>query len=278
MKKIKFNIISFFSIVLLFSCSQDEIITTDEVANNTLNFENESKQSIEETKYYFQYYDVTFQINIVANEESDEILEVTGDLEIANEFFENFEDVTQAIEYKMVKDDDNAIIVKLYDTQEEILPSIEEIESLMRERNNSSHENKNFGCINAQNSGTTNTTRFYKHVNSVSEMVGLRRNNHNIFFTPHFGIYNDQLSSLYSSSLSGDLRSIYLYEDSCFSGRVQLFTNDQSGIFGGSIISKETMRITNLKRFTRALRWCGLLHSHSWNDEVSSAIGINWIN
>ena len=270
----------FIAALAMTSCQTDSVAeqpeeqaTEVEIVERT---EAVSAENVTTVTHNYSYYGERFSVSYTLNNESGEVLGTQGDTERASSVFRTSEEGPQAILFSNLADrgdnriepDTNSpayvqIDVQLFDTTEEMEAEVER-ESQGVPQEGEVATGAEGPCSSLDYSGN-GRFYFYKHAYYNSEMTPLRRYNRRYFRNHWVGSsYNDQMSSLivikpyYSRSLT------YLYQHSCFNGKVLGFYQGP-GSYGYGV--------GNLKWYTLSGWWWWRT---SWNDQVSSIRGWNW--
>lgn len=276
-----------FGIILfsLNSCNEEshELIQSEESKSNDLR----DNQDLSIVKHNYDLYGEKFEVIYTLDNNSEEIVNIEGDIDMASQVFENEETAPKSFYIDQIEEYENdefvglpsldylEVNIKLFREEEEVELYLSELAREERDltfdtvtRNSSqqrSNCNSHIYYFPTHPEYHTNYLFFY-HINYNAEMTGLRRSNVHHFHNHWVGnSYNDHLSSFYFYRPQAwynnrDGQGILLYEHSCFDGRriaLGVGRNTAPGYYG----------VSDLRRFTL---WSFLWWGKSWNDQVSS--------
>lgn len=253
MKNFKIITLSIILSTLLFtSCEKEEDVLLEDVNYTEKTKENDN--AITEVTHNYTYNDEKFTIVYTFNTEEDEVLNVEGDVEMAEEVFAN--DNSEQALYFPIQDEDsnNDIDIVVFDSYEELQDYQNEEGRMQATYPNTN--NKSF-CFDHTIPGESDV-RFYNDISLRNEMIFLRQNN--ISFRQDFdlGGNDNRLSSFEVDKGFGRTTSVYLFERGCFRGRNWTFD------FGTNIAHAA---IFDLRSYTLSGWW---FWRTSWNDQASS--------
>ena len=259
MKKQNFLWIAVMCFTLLFSCQSEDIIE-NESKKEVVKLAKESTVTINHT---YDYYGKQFKVAYVYDEESGEVLKADGDVELAQEIFGDEEKAPKSLFFNNPEEGSTDIEVKVFDNGEDL----KEYTSKVAEGfpgDEASTEGKSSKCNSYDVYGSGNFY-FYKHAYYNTEMTGMRRQNR-YYYRDHWvgSGNNDQLSSLKIRKPTYRRQVVYLYQHSCYGGKVIGFYSP-TGYIG--------LNVGNLKWYTMSGWWWW---KKSWNDQVSSTSGWAW--
>ncbi len=270
--------------IVLFGCEKedtdDTIVTsemktkellkstaTKDVENPEDEFEDIEQEEIVKISHNYYYNEREFNITYTYNQIEDEILEVSGDLEIAESLFTEEEQGTTLL-FDKLKENSKEISVRVFDSEEEMNAYMEkhlELE-LPKEEGGQDTLNKGYRCSSYDYSGYGNFY-FYKHAYYSTQMNSLRRTSRRATGNHWVGAANnDQMSSTIITKpywYNGYLR---LKEHSCYGGKSLNFYIPWYYYWS-------SYGIPNLSWYTLQWKWFKRI---SWNDQVSSYQGWCW--
>nr|BFF40697.1 hypothetical protein BACY1_25020 [Tenacibaculum mesophilum] len=259
MKKQNFLWMAVMCFTLLFSCQSEEIIE-NESKKEELQLAKGSTVTINHT---YDYYGKQFKISYIYNEESGEVLKADGDVDFAQEIFGNEEKAPKSLFFNNPEEGSTDIEVKVFDNTEDLKKYTSKVaEGFPGDQ--VSTEGKSSKCNSYDVYGSGNFY-FYKHAYYNTEMTGMRRQKR-YYYRDHWvgSGNNDQLSSLKIRKPTYRRQVVYLYQHSCYGGKVIGFYSP-TGYLG--------LNVGNLKWYTMSGWWWW---KKSWNDQVSSTSGWAW--
>jgi hypothetical protein len=248
---------------VMFSCSQDEISEDVMVSKADLLIEQATNsrvvEGIREVTHNYNYYGEEFSVIYSFDDEINEVVNISGDLEMAETIFGTEETSPQGVLYEDIQEDSATINIRLFNKAEEL----DIYAALNIDYSDEIHDVFNNFCIDySERKGLGSMFYFFKHKNFDTEMTGMRGNLVSFYQDAAVGpSYNDQLSSLIAFKNPGhDYIAVELYEHNCFFGRKHRFEKYFGSIF-----------VSNLKDYYlyKFLIW----KRGNWNDYVSSTRG-----
>lgn len=259
MKNQNFLWITVMCFTLFFSCQSEEVIE-----NKSNNEElTQAKESLVSINHTYDYYGRQFKVSYLYNNERDEVLDVSGDVELAQKIFGDEERAPKSLFFNNPKEGNTDIEVKVFDNGEDLKEYISKVAEGFPGYQKSA-EKRAAKCDSYDLYGTGNFY-FYKHAYYSTEMTGMRRTER-YYYRDHWvgSGNNDQLSSLKIRKPTGKRQVVYLYQHSCYGGKVIGFYTP-TGYIG--------LNVGNLKWYTMSGWWWW---KKSWNDQVSSTSGWAW--
>lgn len=242
---------------MIFSCSKDEVSEDLEVSEVNLLIK-ESKNTREESRiqeitHNYNYYEDRFSVIYTFDNETDEIIDVSGDVERAEQLFANEESGPNEFLYEDYEENDTTINIRLFNTTEEL----NDYAGISQEVNSTNR----VACVDVDNNNNYGSDfYYYQHKNYGVEMIGMRRTFKSYYQDTWVGsAYNDQLTSFIAFRRPGFRRVfVGLRQHACFGGKNATF-----------ISTNTIMAVPNLKHLYTGPWWW----SRSWNDYVSSTYG-----
>ncbi len=259
------------------SCQTDNVSETPEEQAGLETTKRTAQENVTTVTHNYDYYGERFSVSYRLDNESGEVLGTDGNTQRASSVFRSSDEGPQAMLFSNLADRGDVadlsssatqeyveIDVQLFDTVEEMEAQVERTSEGVPQEGDELANGAEGPCSSLDYSGN-GRFYFYKHAYYNTEMIPLRRYNRRYFRNHWVGSsYNDQMSSLivtkpyYSRSLT------YLYQHSCFNGKVLGFYQGP-GSYGYGV--------GNLKWYTLSGWWWWRT---SWNDQVSSIRGWNW--
>lgn len=259
MKKQNFLWIAVMCFTLLFSCQSEDIVE-NESNKEEVQLAKESTVTINHT---YDYYGKQFKVSYVYDEESGEVLKADGDVELAQEIFGDEERAPKSLFFDNPKEGSTDIQVKVFDNGEDLQEYGAKVAGDFP-GDQVGAEGRAAKCDSYDVYGS-GRFYFYKHAYYNTYMSGMSRMNR-YYYRDHWvgSGYNDQLSSLIVTKPSYRKAVVYLYQHSCYGGKV-------IGFYQGT--GYTGFGIANLKWYTMSGWW---FWRKSWNDKVSSTKGWAW--
>ncbi|WGH76007.1 hypothetical protein P8625_02230 [Tenacibaculum tangerinum] len=260
MKKQNFLWMAVMCFAIFFSCQSEDIIENESSNKEEVQLAKEGVLTINHT---YDYYGKEFRVSYLYNEESDEVLGVEGDVDFAQEVFGNEEIAPKSLFFENPEEGNPNIKIKVFDNGGDLEAYTAKVaEGFPGDK--ASAEGTSSRCNSHDINGSGNFY-FYKHAYYNTEMTGMRRTNR-YYYRHHWvgSTYNDQLSSLKIRKPTYRRQVVYLYQHSCYGGKVIGFYCP-TGYIG--------LNVGNLKWYTMSGWWWW---RKSWNDQVSSTSGWAW--
>jgi len=235
---------------MIFSCSKDEVSEDLTVSEFNLLIE-EPDNSREESRtqeiiHNYNYYEDSFSVVYTFDNETDEIINVSGDIERAEQLFANEESGPNEFLYENFEENDTTINIRLFNTTEEL----NEYTGISQERNNTNR----VACVDVNNNNNRGSDfYYYQHKNYDTEMTGMRRTFKEYYQDTWIGhVYNDELTSFIAYRRPGFRRVfVGLRQHACFGGKNATF-----------ISTNTYMAVPNLKHLYTGPWWSW----RTWND------------
>lgn len=253
MRNLKFITVPIMTCFLFFTSCEKESVNQEftEEINETQKNEN----AIIEVKHNYTYKKEKFSIVYTYDSKQDEVLDVVGDIEMAEKVFGN-ENPEQALYFPIQEAElSNVVDIVVFDSFEELNEYQSQAEEMLVDK--SQDKNSKLFCYDHTIDGDADV-RFYHDIFLQNEMTFIRQNN--VSFRQDFdlGWLNDRLSSFEVRKPFGRTTSVYLFEHGCFGGRNITFD------FYPNIAHAA---IFDLRTATLSGWW---FWRKSWNDQTSS--------
>lgn len=261
-KRFNYLLSAVFLAIFLVGCQKDEapLTTETQAIEDEVKTESQKLQESINISHTYIYRGETFRVNYTLNEVDGEVLETSGDENFAAEKF-GTEEGPQALLFEDPSEDNKDILVRVFDTNEEMEQYLLEQKKVPAEAftvpAEGSGETGRY-CWSWFYSGVGNYY-FYQHAYYNNEMTGMRRTNTRYSGNHWVGsAYNDQLSSLIINKPYYYRGYVSLKQHSCYAGRTLNFYLPAGYTTAG---------VANLKWYTLSGWW---FWRKSWNDQVSS--------
>jgi len=257
--------------VLFVSCNKDENLIEDDPVTTESSLKND--ETVVKVTHTYEYYDEKFSVIYVLDTEEGEVLEVAGDVEMAEKVFAR-EDSPEGLLFVAPEKgaEETSIAIKVFDTNEEVdeymgktAKGFREAMTLEGQEPEEVDEDAKakMSCYDLSYYGYGNFY-FYYHAGYVSEMTGIRRTSKYYYQDWHLGGYNDHMSSLIATKPYGRQSYIRLFEHSCYGGKMLNFYVPYYYTAVG---------VPNLSYYRLSGWWWW---KKSWNDKTSSYRVWSW--
>ncbi|WP_428740534.1 hypothetical protein [Tenacibaculum sp.] len=247
-------------LTIFISCQNEEVVENEAKGKET----ELARESAVVINHTYDYYGKEFKVSYVYDEETGEVLKADGDVDMAQEIFGDEERAPKSLFFDNQKEGSTDIQVKVFDNGEDLQEYASKVAEEFPGDQVATEGKASKGCSDYDIYGSGNFY-FYKHIYYNTYMSGMSRTNRYYYRDYWVGSgYNDQLSSLIVKKPWNRRALVYLYQHSCYGGKVIGFyqSTGPSG-FG----------IANLKWYTMSGWW---FWRKSWNDQVSSTKGWAW--
>jgi hypothetical protein len=271
--KVKLNLVMYSLLVLsvLFGCQNEELNvesieeTNSEVKTTDERLKMRGQQNEVNINHTYNYYGEQFKVSYTYNQKEDQVLKTEGDIEMAEKIFGNNGEEPKSLFFNNPKEGSTDIEVNVFDNQEDLKLYAFKLTGKIPGSEEKPLNTMAKGNCTSQDYWGTGKFYFYKHINYNTSMSGMNRVGR-YYYKDHWvgSSYNDQLSSLIVTKPSYKKAIVYLYQHSCFGGKIIGFYQPTGSTGFG---------ITNLTWYTMSGWWWW---KKSWNDQVSSTSGWAW--
>lgn len=271
--KVKLNLVmySLLTLFILFGCQNEELNvesleeTNSEVKLVEERIKNKTQENELIINHTYNYYGDKFRVSYTYNQEEDLVLKTEGDVEMAERIFGDNGEEPKSLFFNNPKEGSTDIEIDVFDNQEDLELYASKLTDGISDMEEKSQNTDTKGNCTSYDIWGSGRFYFYKHIYYNTSMSGMNRYNR-YYYRDHWvgSSYNDQLSSLIVTKPSNKRALVYLYQHSCFDGKViGFYQSTGSTAFG----------VPNLKWYTMSGWWWW---KKSWNDQVSSTKGWAW--
>ncbi|MGG8497879.1 hypothetical protein ACQY1Q_15815 [Tenacibaculum sp. TC6] len=248
-------------ILMFFGCQNEEISSLNKTGSL------EEREAIDNNvvtiDHTYNYQGSQFKVSYTYDQENNKVLGADGDVKLAQEVFGDEENAPKSLFFNNPIEGSTNIDVMVFDNAEELKAYTAKVANdfpdAQRKAGNVSSK-----CDSYDVSGN-GSFYFYKHANYNTGMLGMWRVGR--YYYRHHWVgsgNNDQLSSLVVAKPENKQAIVYLYQHSCYGGKV-------IGFYGGT--GNNGFAVSNLSWYTMSGWWWW---KTSWNDQVSSTSGWAW--